>query len=541
MGNPFLATGHELVTLDTRAVMDDALAVSLSKIHEVGKEYVNTRLDKVTVPLSDAIKRNNMFTFANRLDPRKKKSKVGILKHNTTLIVQLSLSLQSRPDADMLEFFKFENQREPPALSDRSSLRAGTKSDILKCIHAPTGHAIPATQATVQVVDMVAIIHMVPPTRSLTFSEYVPLHIVPFLKAEMTTTVQRIDAVWDTYPEQNLKSQIQQRRGSSTRTRLEPDGDGSTPIPKRDWQSYLKNVENKKELFSFVSKELVKTDMDGILLISTESEKVLSNKPFDVSALQHCNHAEADTHLAHASSQGHDKAFVRTVDSDIVVLAIAFYKQLGLSELWIGFGSEKSYRDIPVHSIHAQLGPSKSLALPLFHALIGCDTTSQLLGCGKKTAWTAWNSIPALTDTMITLTEAPESFTMESVHMQCIERFVVLMYSKSCGSATVNDARHQLFSNGSRSLDSIPPTQAALFEHVKRSLLQASFIWKQSITCHQEIPVFDKWGWEQDKHNKQWLPFWTTEADASKASSFLLHCGCTKSCRGNCKCSRAGP
>ena len=85
---------------------------------------------------------------------------------------------------------------------------------------------------------MAAIIHMVPPTRALTFNEYVPLHIVPFLKAQMTTTVQRIDAVWDTYPEQNLKSQTQQRRGSGARTRLEPDGDGSMPIPKRDWHSY---------------------------------------------------------------------------------------------------------------------------------------------------------------------------------------------------------------------------------------------------------------------------------------------------------------
>ena len=212
---------------------------------------------------------------------------------------------------------------------------------------------------------------------------------------------------------------------------------------------------------------------------------MLSNKPFDVSALQPCNHAEADMriilHLAHASSQGHDKAFVRTVDSDIVVLAIAFYEQLGLSELWIGFGSGKSDRDIPVHSIHAQLGPSKSLALPLVRDLTGCDTTSQLLGCGKKTAWTAWNSIPALTDTMITLTEAPDSFTMESVYMQCIERFTVVMYSKTCGSATVNDARHHLFSNGSGS-------QAALFEHVKRSLLQASFIRKQAIRILSATP-----------------------------------------------------
>ena len=31
MGNPFLATGHELIRLDKGAVMDDAVAVSLSK------------------------------------------------------------------------------------------------------------------------------------------------------------------------------------------------------------------------------------------------------------------------------------------------------------------------------------------------------------------------------------------------------------------------------------------------------------------------------------------------------------------------------
>jgi len=100
IGNPFLATGHELMMFDTRAVMDDGVTVSLSKSHEVGqalhKEYVNARLDKVTVPLSDTIKRNNMFTFANRLDPRKKESEVGILKRNTMLITQLFLSLQSR-------------------------------------------------------------------------------------------------------------------------------------------------------------------------------------------------------------------------------------------------------------------------------------------------------------------------------------------------------------------------------------------------------------------------------------------------------------
>ena len=140
---------------------------------------------------------------------------------------------------------------------------------------------------------------------------------------------------------------------------------------------------------------------------------------------------------------------------------------------------------------------------------------------------------------MVILTEDLHSFTLESVHMQRIERFVVLMYSKTCGLATVDDARCHLFSTGSRSLENIPPTRAALFQHVKRSLLQVSFIWKQSTTCHQTIPVFHQWGWEHDEHSQVWLPVWTTLPDASKACALLLHCACTKGCRQNCKCCRA--
>ena len=92
---------------------------------------------------------------------------------------------------------------------------------------------------------------------------------------------------------------------------------------------------------------------------------------------------------------------VHTVDSDIVVLAFRCFDTLGLSELWVGFDTGKTYRDIPVHSLHAGIGPSKSIALTLFHSLTGCETTSQFLGCGKKTAWAVWNSFPDLIDTLV--------------------------------------------------------------------------------------------------------------------------------------------
>ena len=39
---------------------------------------------------------------------------------------------------------------------------------------------------------------------SKTFNEYVQLHIVPYLDAQIQSDTKRIDAVWDNYPEEKL-------------------------------------------------------------------------------------------------------------------------------------------------------------------------------------------------------------------------------------------------------------------------------------------------------------------------------------------------
>ena len=114
-GNPFLTTGHELVALDTCDVMENVVAMSLSKITEVGKthlEYVDTRLTNATVPVSHTIEIYRLFTFSNHPDTRKKGEKDGMSKQ-VTLITQLFISLQSRPEADMVDLIKYKKQREP--------------------------------------------------------------------------------------------------------------------------------------------------------------------------------------------------------------------------------------------------------------------------------------------------------------------------------------------------------------------------------------------------------------------------------------------
>ena len=99
----------------------------------------------------------------------------------------------------------------------------------------------------------------------------------------------------------------------------------------------------------------------------------------DFDTIMPFNHQEADSriflYLSHAAQQGNSKAFIRTVDSDVVIIAVGHFSSLGVMELWIGFGTGKAFQHIPVHEITQTLGPEKSLSCPLFHSFTGCDTT----------------------------------------------------------------------------------------------------------------------------------------------------------------------
>ena len=137
---------------------------------------------------------------------------------------------------------------------------------------------------------MTAVVHMVRPTSAHTFRDYVSQHLVPSVESQVTPTVTRVDVVWVTYPEDNLKTLTHQHRGLGPRTRI---GDGNTRIPKQD---------------------------------------------------------------------------------------------------------------------------------------------------RKKTAWSAWQSIPDLTDTLVALTNYPQELSLLSQYMQTLERFVVLIFSKGCGLVKINEA-----------------------------------------------------------------------------------------------------
>lgn len=110
-----------------------------------------------------------------------------------------------------------------------------------------------------------------------------------------------------------------------------------------------------------------------------------------MSGISPCTHEEADTRiillLEDAVKEGYTNISIRTVDTDVLVLAVTAAYWLELPELWVSFGSGKNFRHIPVHEIARSLSPERCIGLPMFHAFTGYDTVSFFNGRGKEMAW----------------------------------------------------------------------------------------------------------------------------------------------------------
>ena len=134
---------------------------------------------------------------------------------------------------------------------------------------------------------------------------------------------------------------------------------------------------------------------------------------------------------------GHHKIMILTVDTDVVLLAVSTaYALLAGDELWLAFGIGNSFRYVASHEIATGLGPEKARALPMFHALTGCDNVSSFAGHGKKTG------APGIY-ALLKLSFAPSAIPEDVLF--CNERFVILIYDRTSTSNNIGNTRIKLF------------------------------------------------------------------------------------------------
>lgn len=74
----------------------------------------------------------------------------------------------------------------------------------------------------------------------------------------------------------------------------------------------------------------------------------------------------------HLSSQsGYHRDMIRTIDTDVVALAVSKMKEIDVDEVWIAFATGKHFRYLAIHDIASHLGPQKAKALSMLHARTG--------------------------------------------------------------------------------------------------------------------------------------------------------------------------
>ena len=170
---------------------------------------------------------------------------------------------------------------------------------------------------------------------------------------------------------------------------------------KNDMNTLREVMKEMEKPFLEQNDELLILDMKEVVdnaiadkVISTFVEQVVCKYPKSIERQAPCNHKEDGTqvvvHVSDGLEDGYKKFLIRTVDTDVVVLAMAMIQKISPQDLWIAFGTGKKFRYLTIHDMVKGISPKKAITLPFFHAFAGCDTISYFHRKRKKSCWKVW-------------------------------------------------------------------------------------------------------------------------------------------------------
>ena len=447
LGNPFLVDDDstELIQLDTKDVMCDEVVATVRSIEKIGtknfQDFRKNRIISQAIKLDDTIKKNKLPTFKSaNTKGQSAKGESKDLKQHVRLFSQLYISTQIR-GADMDEFFSHETLKCPPSLSKNGEMRSGNKADLLKCLTNLSDREPKAEIPTVSaaILEGSVLVNMAKPAKDQSFQRYCSDVFCKQVKKYLKDySSQRVDVVFDTYIEKSLKTATRNKRGKGVKRKVLHDS-----LAPSNWRGFVRLGENKKKLFKYLSQEATSQWQENVLVCAYEGVCVASNSNFDLSGIKPCNHEEADTcvllHAHDMTMKGYSKLSIRTVDTDVLVLAITTFSKLKryVEEFWVDFGAGKNRRFFPIHNIFYDIGEEKAQALPFFHAFTGCDQVSFLSHVTKISAWKVWQSFDEITPFFCMLSQQPTLIQVEEAR-SVIERFTVLLYNRTSNLLAVN-------------------------------------------------------------------------------------------------------
>ena len=190
---------------------------------------------------------------------------------------------------------------------------------------------------------------------------------------------------------------------------------------------------------------------------------------------------------------------------------------------WVDFGAGKNRGFFQEHEIYNQIGEERTRTMPFSHAMTGCDQVSFLSQVTKLSACKVWELYDDVTSVFIKLRNQSSLSEVKDA-MPTLERFTVLLYSRSSNALITNECRWELFSQG-KAINNIPPTGAVLWKRAPRSILCRPRV--GSVLDGNSSTAIDRgMGWKYD--SGKLIPDWTDLPEASSAVRDLIKCRCNQ-------------
>ena len=190
---------------------------------------------------------------------------------------------------------------------------------------------------------------------------------------------------------------------------------------------------------------------------------------------------------------------------------------------WVDFGAGKNRGFFQEHEIYNQIGEERTKTMPFSHAMTGCDQVSFLSQVTKLSACKVWELYDDVTSVFIKLRNQSSLSEVKDA-MPTLERFTVLLYSRSSNALITNECRWELFSQG-KAINNIPPTGAVLWKRAPRSILCRPRV--GSVLDGNSSTAIDRgMGWKYD--SGKLIPDWTDLPEASSAVRDLIKCRCNQ-------------
>ncbi|KAK6186089.1 hypothetical protein SNE40_008194 [Patella caerulea] len=504
--NPFEKI-NMLRNIETGVTAKDNVNVHLAKT--VGEEIIENIKDQSVMDLSFRKKKQVITMDQHSL----LKIENETVRVSTQLLFQRLLVAAAGVTEDMHQVFSYELSSVPSALFDNSGcMREAHKSTLADAIWSLGDcSADERTDADMKyVVDGGSLLHQLPWSRGLTFSEICQLYA-----NYVNTRYGSPTIVFDGYMAGPSTKDVTHQRRSKGIMSTTVLFTGDMPFrSKKD--HFLANSQNKQ---SFI-------DMLSLTLGSIGCRIIHAKSDADVLMVK----------TAVESTQNFPTTLIGE-DTDLLIL-LCYYTIPNSHELQ--FRSGKSTGLIHKAKVWSMkktidvVGRQICSILPAVHALTGCDTTSRIFGVGKANVFKKVRTSVCLQGEFDKFQKCLSSDDVARIG----ENIIVKLYNGS-KDENLNQLRYRLFKEKSIcntstvEIHTLPPTSSAAKFHCMRAFLQIKD-WTSDSVMDATV-----WGWKVE--NGLYLP---TQIDIDPAPSAILsiiRCKCKVNCDSKrCSCRKHG-